>query len=158
MIVQVPYEDGDKVVNLTFDTDSVVLTEENINEQSMVIAREFTKWGLVHAQYRRKLLLAEAKHAKWFAQVKQVVIDTTKVKYNSETAKQDAVLTFRDDAGNYIYAEEELKYQNKRAELIYYIELVETAILKALSMEKDMIVSLGAQMRAGYSASSAKVD
>ena len=84
-------------------------------------------------------------------------MDTTKLKYNSETAKMDAVLTFKDASGTFIYAEEELKYNTKRAEILYYIDIVEGTVLKSLSMEKDMIVSLGAQMRAGYSATTNKL-
>lgn len=151
MLVKVPYENSDgTTVEKEFDTDAVVLTEENLNEQAMVISKLFTEWSLVYAQYKRKLLLLEAKHSKWLAQAKQVVIDSTKLKYNSETAKMDAVLTYKDETGNFVYAENELIYNNKRAEILYYIDVVESAVLKALSIEKDMIVSLGAQMRAGY--------
>ena len=87
---------------------------------------------------------------------KQIVMDQSKVKYTSETAKMDAVLTYR-EGDNFPFAEEELAYQNERAELLYYIDIIEGSILKALSMEKDMIVSLGAQIRAGYSATSTKL-
>lgn len=159
MEIKIPYELGENEIEmLTFDTDSVVLTEENINEQTMKIAKEYTKWALVYSQYKRKLLLLDAKHSKWLAQAKQIVMDTVKAKFTSETAKMDAVLTFRDESGNCTYAEDELRYNNKRAELLYYIDILESAILKALSMEKDMIVSLGAQMRAGYSVTTNKLD
>lgn len=157
MIISVPFEENGEVVEKQFSTDDVLVTEENINERAQALAQLYSCWSCVYAQYRRKLLLLEAKHAKWIAQVKQIVIDATKVKYNSETAKMDAVLTYQDPSGNYVYAEEELRYNNKRAELLYYIDLVEGSILKALTMEKDMIVSLGAQMRAGYSATTAKI-
>lgn len=157
MLVKVPYEVDGNTIEKEFDTDSVVLTEENINEQSMNVSKAFADWAMVYSQYKRKLLLLEAKHSKWLAQAKQVVIDSTKLKYNSETAKMDAVLTFKDASGVFIYAEEELKYSTKRAEILYYIDIVEGTVLKALSMEKDMIVSLGAQMRAGYSATTNKL-
>lgn len=157
MIIKVPYESENGPVTATFDTDSVVLTEENINEQSMVIAKQFTKWAMVYAQYKRKLLLLEAEHAKRLAQQKQIVMDATKIRYTSETAKMDAVLTFKDEAGNFKFAEDELMYNNTKAEYLYYLDILENGILKSLSVEKDMIISLGAQMRAGYSASTNQV-
>lgn len=151
MIITVPYEDVNKQQKeAKFDTDSVMLTEENINEKSMVIAQQIAKWSFVYAQYHRKLILLEAEHTKRLAMQKQIVMSTG-VKYSSETAKMDAVLTYK-QGDVYPFAEEELMYQNKKAELMYYIDVVEGSILKALSMEKDMIVSLGAQMRAGYKA------
>lgn len=157
MIINVPYEaeNGEKKT-ASFNTDSVMLTEENINEKSMEIARDISRWSWVFAQYRRKLLLREAMHTKRLAMQKQIVMDKTKLKYTSETAKMDAVLTYQ-EGDSFPFAEEELMYQNEKAELMYYIDIIEGSILKALSMEKDMIVSLGAQMRAGYSAASAKV-
>lgn len=157
MIISIPFEAQDGTQKTaTFNTDSVMLTEENINEKSMEIAREISRWSWVFAQYRRKLLLREALHTKRLAMQKQIVMDKTKVKYTSETAKMDAVLTYK-EGDSFPFAEEELTYQNERAELLYYIDIIEGSILKALSMEKDMIVSLGAQMRAGYSATSAKL-
>lgn len=157
MIIKVPFEaqDGSKTV-ATFNTDSVMITEENINEKSMEVAREISRWSWVFAQYRRKLLIREAVHTKRLAMQKQIVMDATKAKYSSETAKMDAVLTYR-EGDAFPFAEEELKYQNERAELLYYIDIIEGSILKALSMEKDMIVSLGAQIRAGFSATSTKL-
>ena len=152
MIITVPYEDvNNQKKEAKFDTDSVMLTEENINEKSMVIAQQIAKWSFVYAQYRRKLILLEAEHTKRLAMQKQIVIAASGVKYTSETAKMDAVLTYK-QGDAYPYAEEELMYQNKKAELLYYIDIIDGSILKALSMEKDMIVSLGAQMRAGYKA------
>lgn len=152
MIITVPYTDIDNVKKeAKFDTDSVMITEENINNQSMVIATKIAKWSFIYAQYRRMLLLLDAEHTKRLAMQKQIVMAATGAKYSSETAKMDAVLTYK-QGDAYPYAEEELMYQNKKAELLYYIDIVEGSILKALSMEKDMIVSLGAQMRAGYKA------
>ena len=88
MEIKIPYELGENEIEmLTFDTDSVVLTEENINEQTMKIAKEYTKWAMVYSQYKRKLLLLDAKHSKWLAQAKQIVMDTVKAKFTSETAK-----------------------------------------------------------------------
>lgn len=159
MIIQVPYETPDNTTSvLKFDSDSVMITEENISIQASVIAQKYSLWSMVYAQYQRKLLLLEAKHAKWLAQAKQVVMDSTKVKYSSETAKMDAVLNFQNANGVFEFAEQELQYQNQKAELLYYIDILDSAILKSLNMEKDMIITLGAQMRAGYSASTNTVN
>ena len=77
--------------------------------------------------------------------------------FKSEKAKTAALYNHKDKNSVYDFAEVILKYENTKSELVYYIDLVESAILKPLSIQKDMIVTLGANMRAGMNVSTTSV-
>ena len=140
----------------SFDTEEFKLTEQNINEQAMKISNAYSLWSTVAAWYRSAIQKLEIEEGPKEARYKMIAVDAGRkkgIKYDSERAKNDAIFVYQETPnGPYIFAEEVLKYQNVKTEYMYYLDLVENAILKALSIEKDMIVSLGAQIRAGYSA------
>jgi len=156
-VITIPvYINEGKREDWTFDTEEFKLTEQNINEQAMKISNAYSLWSTVAAWYRSAIQKLEIEEAPKEARFKSIAVDAGRkkgIKYDSERAKQDAIYLYQEvPTGPYVFAEEVLKYQNLKSEYLYYLDLVENAILKALSIEKDMIVSLGAQVRAGYSA------
>lgn len=154
MIIEVPQgvvNDGSGK-DWKFDTAAFQLTEESINEQSTKIASAYSEWAYVAAKLRKNLLDLERQYNDWEPKATAVVEAEAKqsgIIFKSEKAKGTALYNHKDGTGKYDYAEVILKYENKKDELNYYIDLVETAILKPLSIEKDMIVSIGANIRAG---------
>ena len=161
MIITVPQtiiKDGGE--DWVFDSARFQLTEESLNEQSMKIASAYSEWSYVAAKLRKNLLDLERNYSDWEPKALAVVEAEAKqagIVFKSEKAKTAALYNHKDGNNAYDFAEVVLKYQNKKDELSYYIDLVENAILKPLSIEKDMIVSLGANMRAGMNVQTANV-
>ena len=136
----------------TFDTTEFRLTEQNLQDQEMKIAHAHSQWSLVLAWYKNAILNLDNKRACEEARDKAIAQDGLSkrgIKLTSETAKKDALYTYQ-DGQTYPFAERVLMYENKRAELQYYQDIVANAILKSLDIEKDMLITLSANDRARY--------
>lgn len=161
MIITIPQtiiKDGGE--DWSFDSARFQLTEESINEQSMKIASAYSEWSYLAARLRKNLLDLERTYNDWEPKAIAIVEAEAKqlgIVFKSEKAKTAALYNHKDNNNAYDFAEVVLKYQNQKDELTYYIDLVENAILKPLSIEKDMIVSLGANMRAGMNVQTTNV-
>ena len=135
-----------------FDTSVLLLSEENMNAVAMSIADRYAEWAYVAAKLNKNLLDLERAYNDWEPKALAIVEADAKAQgivFKSEKAKQTALFNHKDQNGMYDFAEYVLAYENKKSELSYYVSLVEDAILKPLSIQKDMLVSLGANFRAG---------
>ena len=153
MIIEVPQtvlKDGG--MDWKFDTAQFQVNEENIDAQAMKIANSYSEWSYVAARLHKNLLDLERKYSEWEPKAIAIVEAEARsigIKYNSEKAKTNALFTHKGQDGTNDFAERILQYQNIKDELVYYIDLVENAVLKSLSIQKDMIITLGANLRAG---------
>lgn len=153
MIIEVPQtvlKDGG--LDWKFDSADFQVTEETLDRQAMKIASAYSEWSYVAARLRKNLLDLERKYADWEAKALAIVeadAKTAGIVFKSEKAKTTAMYNHRGADGSNDFAERILSYMNLKDELNYYIDLVDNSILKALSIEKDMIVTIGANIRAG---------
>lgn len=156
MIITVPQnilKDGGS--DWTFDTANFQLTEENINEQSMKLANTYSEWSYVSARLRKNLLDLERAYSDWEAKALAIVEAEAKqvgILFKSEKAKVTAMYNHKAADGTNDFAEHILFYENQKTELQYYMDLVDNAVLKSLSVMKDMVVTVGANIRAGLNA------
>lgn len=156
MIITIPQtilKDGGS--DWTFDTNQFQVTEENINEQSMRIAAAYSEWSYVAARLRKRMLDLERAYTDWEAKalaITEAEARQTGVVFKSEKAKTTAMYNHKAADGTNDFAEHILFYENEKAELTYYTDLVDNSILKSLSIMRDMIISIGANIRAGMNA------
>ncbi len=156
MIITVPQtvlKDGGE--DWKFDTANFQVTEENIDQQAMKIASAYSEWSYVAARLRKLTLDLERTHSDWEAKALAIVeaeARTAGIIFKSEKAKVTAMYNHKAADGSNDFAESILFYENAKNELSYYTDLVDNSILKSLSIMKDMIVTIGANIRAGLNA------
>ncbi len=141
--------------NWVFDTQEELLTEQNINEQAMHLSDSYAKWAFASAHYKKLIQLKESELEVFLANAKLVAIEYGKKlgwKYDSEKARIDAVRNHKDSTGKYVYATDLLTLENTLRELKYYQSIIDGAILESLKIKKEMIITIGAQIRAGLGA------
>lgn len=158
---KIPMNHNGKDETWVFDTQDELLTEQNINEQAMILSDSYAKWAFASAHYKKLIQLKEAELDTFMAGAKLVAVEQGKKygwKYESEKARVEAVRNYKDSTGKYVYAVDLLTLENAIRELRYYQALIDGAILESLKIKKEMIITIGAQIRAGLGATNLVVN
>lgn len=140
----------------TIDLDKdLAITEETLNDDMMEQPGHFARAGVLQAaaRYRRKTL--EAKRSELKAHTKEVVAEAAEVLRADLEAKGEKVTESRIDREHVLqlcYKEHMERLNALEYEIVdaFYDEDILAVAVQSFEHRKDMLVSVGAQFRAGY--------
>lgn len=122
-----------------FDSAELYVENEGMMTEHMNrLPGQICYWNALTTKYKESLLELQNAFTIWMAQKKHA-IDGGAGKFKSETAKEEAVMVQ--------FTQEYMEWRKKVADITYYVNVLSDSICKALMAKKDLIVSMGANLR-----------